>query len=152
MQDGDILVYADSGCTVNSGIQDWIALMEDKPMLRFELEHDEKKYTKPDVFEYFQVQPIWKQLHATVFILKKCAVSLQFANDWLRVACDRPDLFTDDCKKRFGLHRHDRFGSHRHDQSIASVLTRTRYSNESMILKDLTLQKNAPILAARRKD
>ena len=51
----DIIVYADSGCTFNvegkNRLLEYIELVKKNDILSFELTHSEKKYTKKDVFE-----------------------------------------------------------------------------------------------------
>jgi hypothetical protein len=63
LQDGDYLVYCDSGCEVNSGgrarLLEYFDLLDNDPLnygiISFELEHMEKKWTKRAIFEYFNV-------------------------------------------------------------------------------------------------
>ena len=61
LNDGDYLVYCDSGCEVNAGgrtrLLEYFELLDKDPhnygIISFELEHMEKKWTKRAIFDYF---------------------------------------------------------------------------------------------------
>lgn len=157
MKEDDFLLYTDCGCVIQKPIDEWIQLLNDakKSMLRFSLEHDEYKYTTSAIFEYFgadQAVRASKQLVGGVLLLKKTQTSLQYVQHWLRVAKERPDLFTDLHNEEAKL-KEPKFIDNRHDQSISSVLLKSNpnYIADTLILEDPTLEKDAPVRSARKR-
>jgi hypothetical protein len=129
MEDDDILVYADSGCTINEeGRNKMIEYFEMinnpiKPILAFSMYHIEKKWTNNAVFDYFEIDESSPhrnsgQICATATIIRKCDISMDIINKWYEVATLHPILFTDELNH---LHGPD-FIDNRHDQSSFSLL------------------------------
>lgn len=133
MKDGEVLVYADSGCTINASAHNRLKeYLNTKCGLFFQLEHLEKFYTKEDVFKYFSA-PAMKEtpmIMATSFVLRKTPESVQLVDAW----CSVPEiLFTDAY-----THANDScFIDHRHDQSILSVLVKLN-PDPFTVIKDET--------------
>jgi hypothetical protein len=49
-REGDIIVYADAGCTITGSPQGWIDLARNYGAIFFRLTHKMKTWTKGDVF------------------------------------------------------------------------------------------------------
>ncbi|MCP4132625.1 MAG: hypothetical protein GY754_16795 [bacterium] len=162
ISDGDYLVYADAGCTINrNGIKRWQEYIEMTELseygcLSFQMNHSERNWTKMDVFDYFNIDidsdtAISGQLIGGIILLKKCSHSLMLVNKWLSVLYENPLLFTDHCYNK----QHEEFVAHRYDQSIFSVI-RKLYG--SVIIPDETYYsdwsdgKHIPFLAKRQAD
>jgi len=141
MNDNDILVYVDSGCTLNvNGIerlQEYIDIVENSPLanISFELEaeHTEKRWTKMDIFDYLQITNTNNHYHsnqliAGAFILRKCEHTRKIINEWYTITenyhliDDSPSILPND----------NSFSENRHDQSIFSLL-RKKYGTISII-------------------
>ena len=127
IEEGDILIYCDSGCTINpnalSRFNEYIDLLKqpDINSIAFQLEFKEYQYTKHEVFNYFNsAEDIVnaKQLMATVILLKKCEHTSMLVDIWYHTAIYKPLLFTDEWQ----VHQREEFIDHRHDQSIFSVI------------------------------
>jgi len=162
MQDNDILVYADAGCSLNiAGINrlyDYFQIVKDCEfgILSFSMPHNiEKHWTKMDLINYIDINNnIFLnegQLHATVFIIRKCEHSSNLVKMWYDIASsnnynlinDSPSIMPNDIN----------FNEHRHDQSIFSLL-RKKYGSHVLIdetyFETYRVNKN-PILGKRLK-
>jgi hypothetical protein len=149
MNDGDLLLYCDAGCTINPDryrLQEYFDMTEH--MLFFKLGHQEKLWTKEDAFHYFSSPDEHResvQILATAFIIKKTPESVQFVDTW----CDVPyQLFTDTCV----LPNCADFRDHRHDQSVLSLLVKNN-QGVCVCLEDETWPVDArfPINATRKR-
>ena len=69
IDDGDIIIYADAGCTLNlipdskKTFDRYIDICNNHDMLRFELEHPEWKYTNTKTFKFFKDKYQLKKEH-----------------------------------------------------------------------------------------
>lgn len=134
MQDGDFLVYLDSGCSINLNgayrFSQYLAKLEQSssPIFSFVFgEYIEKHWTKADLFYFFKekMQPEFMnsgQRMAGVIIFKKSPQALSFAQEWLTLAQVNAYHFIDDSPSE--IENDSFFKEHRHDQSIFSVLTK----------------------------
>ena len=138
--DGDIIVYADAGCTMN--LQGKTRLLEyiemgrthESGIVSFQLTHPEKCWTKGDISKYLGASPndlSTGQLVGGIFILRKCKTVVDLVDKWYETGShynlidDSPSLTTNDPE----------FRENRHDQSIWSIL---RKQHGSIILPDET--------------
>jgi len=143
MDEGDILLYADTGCHLNKGgierLKYYFNLAMDSvagihafqeckkssdEALYFIDGGFEKYFTKGDLFDYFKVidnAEIYNtgQIAATTFIIKKCEQSEKIVNEWLDVFKFNFNLVDDSPSK---INNFDGFIENRHDQSIFSIL------------------------------
>ena len=162
---GDICIYADAGCHVNSygkeRLLQYINMVSNDTtgILSFDLDTlTEEMYNTERVFEYFSIPTdntsIRKtnQLMATILILRKCESSIKLVNDYYHIATTQPSLFSNehnDYKKQ------EAYRDHRHDQSILSILRKMHGSliipDVSYSATDYTLFKHIPILSTRIK-
>lgn len=137
----DIIIYADAGCSFNSNginrLKEYINLVQNNISgnLSYELEHNEEKYTKNDLFNYLECDKDEfrnsKQLVGGIFILKKCKNTINIFNKWYKTA-QNYHLVDDTPSKTKNCNI---FIEHRHDQSIFSLL-RKKYG--TIIIKDET--------------
>jgi hypothetical protein len=157
----DIIVYADSGCSLNinglNRLNEYFDIVKNSKygILTFETPFIEKQYTKRDVFDHMNLNNNEslnsKHLIATIIILKKCEHTMKIINEWYEICCnyqlidDSPSILLNDIS----------FIEHRHDQSIFSLLVK-KYGSE--ILLDETYFSNFnsegkkyPIWATRLK-
>ncbi len=147
IEEGDILFYADAGCTLNKEGKDRfneyvdMLLKSEFSSLSFQMDHLEKKYTKGDLFKYFNLEKDEEiknsgMLVGGVFFVIKNKNSVDLINEWYSICHSKRHLI-DDSKSEYP-NDHE-FISHRHDQSIFSLL---RKINGSLIIKDETFFYN----------
>lgn len=139
MAENEILVYADSRCTLNvqgkPRLKEYFELVNQSPYgnLAFCLDYLEKMWTKMDLFAYLNSYEhlLTKHLNATAFVIRKCDHSVNLINKWYATSCnydlinDRPSTLPNDAI----------FLEHRHDQSVWSLL-RKQYG--CVVIKDET--------------
>ncbi len=131
---GDILFYSDAGSHLDSKylyiFNEYIELVEKNDALFFTLfdgdRFIEKRWTKSDVFDYFEVLGDKKytdtpQIEANTIFLKKTDKNIEFLEKWLDIfynnfslADDSPSIIENDPD----------FIENRHDQSILSILVK----------------------------
>ena len=162
MDEGDILIYADSGCSlINTPaaikrLNQYITLCNklENANLSFQMCFPEKTYTKMDLFHRLDVNNISMlesgQLVGGIFVLKKCTKTVNLINDYYNLSQeyhlidDSPSTIPNDPE----------FVDHRHDQSLFSIL-RKKYG--TILIPDETWYPdfrdpkvlNFPILATR---
>ncbi len=128
MNDGDILVYADAGCSIKASgaarFQKYLEVVRTTPhgILAFSSEHSMRKWTKMDTVKALGAESI---LHmngviATSLIIRKCDASLRIIKQWMSY-CERYELLDDSPSV---TPNHTDFIEHKHDQSILSLLLR----------------------------
>ena len=130
IKDGDILVYADTGCHLKKEyidkMKNYIEYAEKYDIVAFELSIPDKFYTKSDLFNYFNVLNN-KEITdtntrcATSFVIKKTDKTIRFVNEWLKIFYYNFNLADDTPSVIKNL---DGFVEHRHDQSIFSILSK----------------------------
>jgi len=158
MENGDILLYADSGCTLNiNGKQRLLEYFEIVNnslfgVLSFDIGSLEKCYTKMDIFKEINAFELMNtgQLVGGIFIIKKCEKTVKLVKEWYKLCCNH-HLISDEPSI---IPNVPEFIDNRHDQSIFSLL---RKKNGTEILGDETYfypnwdscGKNYPIWAKR---
>lgn len=161
MNENDFCIYADAGCHVNihgkKRLREYLKIISDDEsgFLAFELTgFFEKMFTNEKVFEFFNIDENdslreTSQLVGGVLFLRKCPNTIKIVDEYYKLACEHPDLFSDvhnDYKRK------PDFRDHRHDQSILGIL-RKKYG--CVIIPDETYALNwqelahVPILATR---
>lgn len=160
MKENDILIYMDSGCTINENgkerIFEYIKMLNSEDncgILSFQLNHlPEIKYTKRALLSYLEtnVDDMRSgQCMATVVIIKKNAHSINIINEWYRIASIE-NLINDDegPDKEYKI-----FIDHRHDQSIYSLLVKKygsiKIPDETYFAPDWRKGKDYPFWATR---
>jgi len=130
LDEGDYLVYIDSGAVYINKIQYLIDCMEHEkvPIMIFSLEQEriEKGSTKRDAFVLTGCdEPEYTDTPQSIggyFVCKKAPVVeayldevLQYAQD-MRIISDKPNVM--------GLPNYEEFTDHRHDQSVISLMSK----------------------------
>lgn len=159
MNDNDILVYADSGCSINLNgkprLLEYFDIVNNSKfgILSFKLEHLEKTWTKMDIIDYFGGVDLLEtgQLVGGIFILRKCDHTVNLVKKWYNGCCkynlidDSPSKISNDLS----------FKENRHDQSIFSILRKKLGTeiimDETYFSPNWTIDgKNFPIWATRK--
>jgi hypothetical protein len=145
MEENDVLIYADSGCTLNSNgldrLNEYLKIVKNNKsgILTFQLPFFEKQYTKMDLFDKLSLMntDIFDSncLMASVIILKKCENTIKFVNEWYELSCCYHLIDDSDSV----LQNDSSFIEHRHDQSIFSLLAK---KHGSEIIQDETWYSN----------
>lgn len=129
--EGDIVVYADAGCTVNdgataAGLWDiWIAAVLAHPTQRigFHTGNLEAAWCKGDLLAYFGGVPKDPgQLWAGAQIMVNTPANRAFVTEWLDIMTRDGYHFVTDAPSRLPNERE--FREHRHDQSVFSLLSK----------------------------
>lgn len=125
-KNGDYVFYADSGSYYIDKVQKMIEVMDEEKVniMSFELPFIEKRYTKREVFEAFNMWGNIKNMNSpqrlATFILVKCNLeSVNFFKEFLDYACKK-NLINDYINPN-KVEDKD-FVENRHDQSIFSLL------------------------------
>ena len=132
LQDGDLLIYADAGCTLNpdgaARLAAYLELLRTNffGMVAFRLTHPERHYTKRALLDGMGTsadQRASGQYMATVVMLKHTSYTLQFTRNWFNMGTFASYHWINDAH---GQDPEDpAFRDHRHDQSLYSVLIKT---------------------------
>lgn len=175
LNEGDILVYCDSGSTISrfggKRFEEYIDILKKSEygIISFQMTHlPENNWTKKEVFDFFEIDPYSEigksgQYMATILVIMKKKHSVDLINKWFDLASNNHNLFTDytlDSKqnniKHFrSLQQINEFRDHRHDQSILSILRKLYGSiiihDETFILgEDWNKISHIPFLSTRR--
>ena len=164
IQYDDILVYTDSGSSVNKNgntrLQEYLSMLNDdsdKDIMCYQMRHlPEYKYTKNDVFEFFKLDEKYRnsgQIHATVIYIRKTDRIINFLEKMYEINSNNYNLIDDSPSK---TQNHPEFIDCRHDQSVFSVMMKQLYEHKA-IVEEETWPKNddwntishVPILATR---
>lgn len=177
MEDGDILLYTDLGCTFNiegkPRLQEYFDIVnqsesgilcartqEKSKDNRTELAFFEYEWTKGDILDYFGVRENkdythTRQFEAGIVFYKKGPAVDALLKEWLEVIYNHFDFITDKPSKSPNL---PGFQENRHDQSIFSILAK-KYKIEEFSRNELcpnefdnydwAIMKEYPIWAKR---
>lgn len=129
INDNDILVYCDSGCTINKNgeerFYEYIDMIanSDLGILTFQGPHIEKTYTTRDIFNYFSVGNTdiieTGQYVGGILILKKNNHLFKILDTYTTLLEYDENLITDRYNNN---NQFDYFKDNRHDQSLTSVI------------------------------
>ena len=136
------LLYMDSGCTLNAmGANKTLQYMRDmkerkKHILAYQMQYTERSWTKGDLFDFFETRNDASvtdtgQFAATLMFLLNSQRSRNMANEWLSVAKTNKKLLTDEVSVSPNL---PEFYENRHDQSIFSLLVKTAYKDDTLVV------------------
>jgi hypothetical protein len=160
MKEGDVLVYADSGCRLNK--QGLPRLMEYIEMAKasstgnvsFELPHLERVWNKGKVYRKFEGalnDENSLQLVGGIFIIVKTPFTIKLVNEWA-LWCEVDNYsYLDDT---VCFNNHPDFKEHRHDQAIWSCLRKVRGTvkvQDETWYEDFSKHLDKPIHALRRR-
>ena len=145
MQEGDMLVYADAGCSLfpHPDWEKYFRCLVDKDAVFFVAEGKNKRWCKRMVFEAFTPKcRLWKyahQIQATFFLVKKTQDN-EAIRRWYEAALRHPELFVDVCKEEIGGEL-PAFREHRHDQSVLTACVCTDARLEHVFLLPEKMKK-----------
>lgn len=143
INDGEILVYLDAGCTLNmkgkDRFQQYVDFVNESPfgIISFQMnEHSEKKWTTEQIFKYFNVSEDslvreTGQYLDGILIMRKCSHVEKLINIWLKAVYENVLMFTDN----YNNDQNSYFKDNRHEQSVFSVI---RKLHGSVIIPDET--------------
>ena len=124
MADGDVLMYADAGCTFLSSPEPYLRLATQFGLVAFRVPHKMGEYTKGIVFHALDMpMGMWAeelQVIAGILVVQKRPFTSFLISEWLRL-CQDERLITDADTSAIAPN-HASFIDHRHDQSIWSLL------------------------------
>jgi hypothetical protein len=164
IQYNDVLVFADAGSSVNKNgkkrLQEYLSFLNDEKdndILCFQMIHLEHKYTKNDIFEFFNTNEEVKnsgQFVGGVLFIRKTNRIISFFEKLYEINSNNYNFIDDSPSK---TKNHPDFIDNRHDQSTFSVLIKSEYNNKVVIPEetwpqindDWKLISHVPILATR---
>lgn len=136
LNDGDILIYSDSGSKINpqgyKRIAEYYEMLQRTQMIVFQIQHEDKDWIKMDclknvlgkVGRYEALKNVIfenpKTRTSGISIYRKTPETLEFASLWYELCCDYHNI--DDSpsiEPNFPT-----FKEHRHDQSVFSILSK----------------------------
>lgn len=164
MEEGDYLVYADAGCTLNPRgiprLQEYLQMVTDSPcgVLGFDQHFREAEWTKADLFAYFNALGDTKYLNhgqvaATCIILQKKPISQKLIDEWFYIMHSHHDLASDDPSL---IPNSPNFQANRYDQSVFSLLM-VKYGGVELPVEEIFTEgdweelKDYPIWATRKR-
>ncbi|WP_123772315.1 hypothetical protein [Zobellia sp. OII3] len=130
IEEGDYLIYADSGTIFLKNVRRIINYMNEKneDVICFTLPLIERQWTKRDAFVLMECdEPNFSdtvQVTGNFFILKKSPKSISFVEEYLKYCSDHRII--SDTPNAMGLNNYPEFNAHRHDQSVLSLLCKKR--------------------------
>lgn len=144
MEDGDILVYCDSGCTVypcNEWNHIWKSL-ENHDIIAQRIYQRTDKWTRKSIIEYFAQtnSKNWTKCYqhmATAIILKVTPFTRAFVSEWKDMMISHPEMVKDVTIEE-KVNEAECFIENRHDQAFYSALTYKYLNNPTYKNKILT--------------
>jgi hypothetical protein len=136
VNDGDYLVYMDSGAFFCKSPDDILRMINHKGVLAFSMSiHKQSTWCKKDCFKFVfndnEDYHDYSQIHASFIFIQKCKSSMDFIEKWLNL-CQNEKLVTD---SQSILPNYPDFKEHRHDQALYSLLV---YRENIMYIPDIT--------------
>lgn len=164
MEDGDYLVYADAGCTLNPRgiprLKEYLQMVTDDEsgILGFNQHFREAEWTKADLFAYFNELNNPKYLNhgqvaATCIILQKKTNSQQLIDEWFYIMHSHHNLASDSTSN---IPNDPDFKVNRYDQSVFSLLM-VKYNGVELPVEEIFTEgdweelKDYPIWATRKR-
>tara|TARA_B110000967_G_C18888995_1_gene566012 strand:- start:2551 stop:3267 length:717 start_codon:yes stop_codon:yes gene_type:complete len=138
MKDGDILLYADSGCTLRENkkyMQELFQTVEKDKIIGSLTSYSDVQYTKQDLINHLGMENSekinTKQRQATAIMFYVCDKTRNFVDLWYDTCCIYHMI--DDSKSI--EKKHVSYCAHRHDQSVFSLLTKLHniYSETTLL-------------------
>ena len=136
LNEDDILMYSDAGCTIPNTssiidrLNEYVNIVKnsEKGILAFRNPHIESVWTKGDVFEHFNCldnKDIYNTRQFTagrLHIIRKCENSMNIYKLWWNTAKNYPKLFND---SESATPNFKNFKENRHDASVWSLICKT---------------------------
>ena len=132
MKEGDVLVYADSGCRLNKQglprLQEYIKMAQESEYgnVSFELPHLERVWNKGKLYRKFESalnNENSLQLVGGIFVIVKKPFTIKLVDEWAALCEAENYSYLDDS---VCYNNHPEFKEHRHDQAIWSCLRKVR--------------------------
>lgn len=126
INEGDYLMYADSGSIFLKSVKPMVKHMEskNKKILCFKLPLIEKQWTKKDTFILMdcdsELYSDSSQSMGGFILIKKCKESIDFLSEFQKYCLD--ERIISDAPNTLGFNNAPEFIAHRHDQSVLSLL------------------------------
>lgn len=142
INDNDILIYLDAGCTINiKGINrfyEYIDILNksETGIISFQMGCYEKEWTTKEILNYFKIDSEDNiantgQILDGILIMKKNINLIKLINIWYKACYDNPLMFTD----YYNDNQHSYFIDNRHEQSVFSII---RKMHSPILLEDET--------------
>jgi hypothetical protein len=136
INNGDYLVYMDSGAKLINNVDNFLRMIDHKGMLNFSMVQKTSKWTKGDCFYYLNKKnkddfKNDNQMSATYLFFKKNETCVSFVSRWLD-NCLIPGLIDDSANKV--MNNFNDFIDHRHDQAILSLMV---YNEDMMYIPQI---------------
>lgn len=165
IQPGDILLYMDAGCIMQSSITTFNQFQSDLQKVNqspsgflpvgFQSEFTNAQWTKPSVLAAFNINADSvlarrSQILGGMFWIRKNSPGQQIINEWRQVASNTPHFFLPPTANENSIYKtHRQYQDHRHDQSILSLLyynflSRQNYKANHPFLDVLKFDKSGP--------
>ncbi|MGI4776075.1 MAG: hypothetical protein ACRYE9_04055 [Janthinobacterium lividum] len=130
--EADIVIYVDSGVTVNGKVDKLLNLFNNKDIIAFYTTHSNRPYVKRDLLRTMnmdnkEIRDLI-QIQATFIALKNNKNTRHIVSEWLEL-CKNEKILTDSPS----MDEYPDFIDHRHDQAIFSLLS-LKYENNFTIL------------------
>ena len=128
VNDGDIVVYLDAGCSVYDS-KEWVEFfdyLKANDILAFKLHQRNYQWTRNNVFEHFSsiIKSNWResfQMGANALIVKKSSMGMSFVSEWRGYMINRLDLCGDVPENEISK-EDSRLIENRYDQTILTAL------------------------------
>ena len=154
MNEGDILLYLDSGCDIKSDANHKLTSLLDRcdSILYTSTGQKEKTWTKMDIFSEMNMlnnQDIMmsEQHQAGVLFINKNEITMNFIRDWYSMIC-KYNLVDDSPS---GLPNDETFKENRHDQSLFNVIIKSEKYKEYLNNENNLISDYYPILISRNR-
>ena len=128
LDDGDVLVYCDSGCELRNSKRQWKKLFrsaETRAMVLRTITYCAYQWTKREMLEAFTGADVSQDIHmcfqfeASALVMRKTPFTVSLIDEWRSIAINNPMMFSD-AEER--LDEMPCFSSSRHDQSVLTLL------------------------------
>lgn len=123
--DGDIIVYMDSGCFVNRTVDSILEKFRQQKsdVLLIANGHTNKEYIKRDLMKFFDMDTEEcrnkNQINASFLMIRNTTKAREFIAEWLAI-CEKNELITD---KPSVVKEYSDFKENRHDQAILTLVS-----------------------------
>ena len=136
INDGDYLVYMDSGAKFIKNPSVFLTMINHKGILCTRMIHPQGRWSKGDCFYLINKNNhddfrFDLQIQGTYLFIKKCEFSVNFVKEWLKF-CETDGLISEE--KNLYKENFPEFIEHRHDQSILSLMV---YNHDIMYIPQI---------------
>lgn len=145
MEDGDILVYCDAGCSLYAS-KEWLRIwneLKQYELIAQRIYQRTDQWTRKNILQYFKSSNLhnWEksfQFLATVVILKASPFTRKLIAEWRELMIEHPEMVKDVTSEE-RQNEESKFIENRHDQSLFSALI-YKYLNDPSICGKIKVQ------------